>query len=101
MSEEALCSVLQKQVRRPFLGSNLFPDKTSHKNKHLCKTLFSNDIFISELCQAKVLMVFAHYLLPKENELVFDNFIAVAIVDNHFDNPVLFKNVEKVFLLIS
>ena len=37
-------------------------------------------------------MVFVHHLLLVENEQAFVyNFFAVTIVDNLFDNPVLFK----------
>ena len=42
------------------------------------------------------------YLLSEENKLAFvHNFFVATIVDNLFDNPVLFKNFEKAFLLIS
>ena len=47
-------------------------------------------------------MVFENHLLWAENEcaLVY-NFFAATILDNFFDNLVLFKNVAKKFLLIS
>ena len=28
-------------LKEPYLGSNLFLDKASHENKHLCKILFA------------------------------------------------------------
>ena len=45
--------------------------------------------FVSELYQAKVLMVFAHDLLSAENEWAFA----------YIDNSVLFKNLENFFLV--
>ena len=50
---------------------------------------FLNWHLVSELFQAKVLMVFVDYLLSSDNEWL----------DNLFDNPDIFKNVEKLFLL--
>ena len=45
-------------------------------------------------------MLFVHHLLLAENEWPFVcNFFAATIVDNLFDNPVLFKNAEKIFLI--
>ena len=57
--------------------------------------------FLFELCQANVFMVFVQPLLSAENEwaFVYNNFLAATVVDKLFDNLVLFKNVEKKFLL--
>ena len=45
-------------------------------------------------------MVFVHHLLSGENERSFAyNFFAAIVVDYLFDNPVLFKNAEKIFLI--
>ena len=48
---------------------------------------------VFELCQAKALVVFAHHLLSVGNESAFKVAVvnAAAVVDNLFDNPVLFK----------
>ena len=43
----------------PYVGSNLFSDKASHKNKHLWEVSH----VISELYRTNVLMVFAHNFL--------------------------------------
>ena len=54
---------------------------------------------VSESCQAKVLMVFAHPVLLPENEWAFVyNFFDATIFSNLFDNPVLLKNVENFFV---
>ena len=43
-------------------------------------------------------MVFVHHLLlPGKKWALFHNFLFAIIVKNLFDNPVLFKNVEKLF----
>ena len=49
-------------------------------------------ILVSELFQAKVLMVLVHHFLTVENEWAFVyNFFVATIGDNLFDNPVLFR----------
>ena len=57
--------ILKLKGRPP--SSDLFYDKTSHKNKHQCKILFSNDSCFL-LCLVKILMVFVHHFLSVENE---------------------------------
>ena len=53
---------------------------------------------VSELYQAKVLMMFLQQLLSVKNKGVFVyNIFAAAIVNNFPDNPVLLKNVVKKF----
>lgn len=55
---------------------------------------------VSELYQAKVLMMFLQQLLSVKNKGVFVyNIFAAAIVNNFPDNPVLLKNVVKNFLI--
>ena len=55
---------------------------------------------VSELYQAKVLMMFLQQLLSVKNKGVFVyNIFAAAIVNNFPDNPVLLKNVVKIFLI--
>ena len=81
-------------------GSIFFANKTSHKNKHLCKISFSNDIWFYNYGQTKSLMVFVHYLLSWENEeIFFNNIFTAKIVKNLFENHILFENVEKKFLI--
>ena len=44
--------------------------------------------------------LFLHHLLSAENEWAFVYiFLATVIVCNLFDNPILFKNVENIFLI--
>lgn len=51
---------------------------------------------VSELYQAKVLMMFLQQLLSVKNKGVFVyNIFAAAIVNNFPDNPVLLKNVKN------
>ena len=50
-------------VKVLYLGSNLFSDKATHKNKHLRKISFSNDILSFWIMPAKVLMVFVYPFL--------------------------------------
>ena len=55
---------------------------------------------VSELCQTKVLMVLIHHLVSVESKWAFIYiFFNARKVDNLFDNPALFKKVEKVFLI--
>ena len=57
-------------------------------------------ILVSELFQAKVLMVLVHHFLTVENEWAFVyNFFAATIGDNLFDNPVLFRKCWENFLI--
>ena len=54
---------------------------------------------VSELYQAKVLMMFLQQLSVKNNGVFVYNIFAAAIVNNFPDNPVLLKNVVKNFLI--
>ena len=46
---------------------------------------------VSALCQTEIFMVFVCHSLSTENEWDFAyNFFTATIVDNLFDNPVLF-----------
>lgn len=75
---------MQPGLKGSYPGFNLFSDKASLKNKHLCKISVSNYIW------------FLNYV-----KLKFDGDIVliVLIVGNLFNNPVLFKTVEKLFYL--
>ena len=54
---------------------------------------------VSELSQAKFLMVFVIHLLPAENENIYI-FFAATTIGSVFNNSALFKNIEKCFLLM-
>ena len=55
---------------------------------------------ISELRQAKVLMVFVYHLLSVENKwaLIY-YFFGATLFNNLFDNLALFKNMTKIFVI--
>ena len=46
-------------------------------------------------------MVFVHHLLSADKKWGFVYNFSGTTVDDLFDNPVLLKNVEKCFLLVS
>ena len=79
---------------------------TKHLIKRFNKISVLNFIFKSRLCselyKTNALMVSVHHLLSLESERDFVYiFFHATIVNNLFDNPVLFKNVEILFLINS
>lgn len=88
----------QIYFKGPYLGSNLLSSKVSHQKKRLCKILFSNDIgFLSYVKLKFRWCLYATSCRRRTNE-PFSHFLAATKADNLFDDPVLFKNVQKIFL---
>ena len=83
------------------LGSNLSSDKASHKNSIHAKFLFQvfwvmsnwnfHGVYTSLIVAGEWMRLYNFYYVH--------NFFTATIVDNLFDNPALFKNVENFFLI--
>ena len=91
-----------RALKGPFLGFNLFPEKLSYKIKNLYNFQISFSIDILFLSYVKLKFWWCLYTFcyrRRINEPLFTIFFDAVLVGNLFDNPAVFKNVEKNVLI--